>query len=335
MKNFNKILIIRFSSIGDIVLATSPLKTIRKLYPNAMIHFLTLEKFSPLLELQPSIDKVIKLDSKSKWKNLLTFNKMIISAKYDKIYDLHGSIRSYLVTMGLSKIVSRVRKPRLLRFILFQFHINLFPKEFSAIYMYHKCIKGLNEKEFPETLLTVSSEEIKSAKEMLTQYGIRDRFVVAIPGAAWGRKVWSFSKYCDVIDKIKAKTDLDIVLLGTDQDKINNQISEKNKSVINFSGKTNLRQAMAILSLSESVFGSDTGLLHIAEALGKSANMILGPTSKETGGGVSLKISNNIETDIWCRPCSQNGKNLCYRSKQYCMDLISPSTVSNAVIKSS
>ena len=77
MKNFNKILIIRFSSIGDIVLATSPLKTIRKLYPNAKIHFLTLEKFSPLLELQPSIDKVIKLDSKSKWKNLLALNKVI------------------------------------------------------------------------------------------------------------------------------------------------------------------------------------------------------------------------------------------------------------------
>ena len=139
----------------------------------------------------------------------------------------------------------------------------------------------------------------------------------------------------DVLRNIKAKTDLGIVILGTDQDNINNLISEKNKSVINLSGKTNLRQAMSILSLSESVFGSDTGLLHIAEALGKTANMILGPTSKETGGGVSLKISNNIEKDIWCRPCSQNGKNLCYRSKQYCMDLISPSTVSNAVIKSS
>ena len=74
--------------------------------------------------------------------------------------------------------------------------------------MYHKCIKELNESEFPETFLTVSSEELRSAKEMLIQYGIRDRFVVAIPGAAWGRKVWSFSKYCDVIDKIKAKTDL-------------------------------------------------------------------------------------------------------------------------------
>ena len=49
---------------------------------------------------------MIKLDSKSKWKNLLTLNKDIISAKYDKIYDLHGSIRSYLVTIGLSKIVS-------------------------------------------------------------------------------------------------------------------------------------------------------------------------------------------------------------------------------------
>ena len=60
----------------------------------------------------------------------------------------------------------------------------------------------------------------------------------------------------------------------------------------------------------------------------------MGPTSKETGGGTYKKKSTIVEKDIWCRPCSQNGKNLCYRSKQYCMDLISPSTVSNAVIKS-
>ena len=95
-------------------------------------------------------------------------------------------------------------------------------------------------------------------------------------------------------------------------------------------GKTDLRQAISILSLSDTVLGSDTGLVHIAEALGKSVNMILGPTAKETGGGVSLSSSKNIETDLWCRPCSQNGKNSCYRSSQHCMNLIS----SDAVVKS-
>ena len=87
-------------------------------------------------------------------------------------------------------------------------------------------------------------------------------------------------------------------------------------------------------SNSKVVVGSDTGLLHIAEALGITVNMILGPTSKETGGGVNLKSSKNIEVDIWCRPCSQNGQKYCYRSKQYCMERISPNKVASIVMKS-
>ena len=123
-------------------------------------------------------------------------------------------------------------------------------------------------------------------------------------------------------------------MLGSDKDKINDYIAKLNTNVINLSGKTNLRQAMSVLSLSKVVFGSDTGLLHIAEALGITVNMILGPTSKETGGGVNQKSSKNIEVDIWCRPCSQNGQKYCYRSKQYCMERLSSDMVSSVVMKS-
>ena len=90
---------------------------------------------------------------------------------------------------------------------------------------------------------------------------------------------------------------------------------------------------MAIISISNTVFGSDTGLLHIAESLGKKISMILGPTSKETGGGVSNKDSINIESDIWCRPCSQNGKSECYRTIQYCMDAIPANKVVESVVE--
>ena len=117
------------------------------------------------------------------------------------------------------------------------------------------------------------------------------------------------------------------------RDRICKDISLINDSVVDYSGKTDLRRAMALISLSDSVFGSDTGLLHIAEALGKHVSMILGPTSTETGGGVSLKESINIEKDIWCRPCSQNGKQKCYRTRQYCMELISTDMVTNSVIE--
>jgi len=154
-----------------------------------------------------------------------------------------------------------------------------------------------------------------------------------VPGSAWPQKQWQVKKYNNVINELNRRTSKKIIMLGTKNDKICKDISLINDSVVNYSGKTDLRQAMAIISLSDTVFGSDTGLLHIAEAFGKHVSMILGPTSTETGGGVSLKESINIETDIWCRPCSQNGKQKCYRTRQYCMELISSDMVTNSVIE--
>ena len=96
---------------------------------------------------------------------------------------------------------------------------------------------------------------------------------------------------------------------------------------LDLSGKTELREALSIIANSKHVIGSDTGLVHGAEALGKNVSMILGPTSTETGAGVALADSENIQKDIWCRPCSQNGSTPCYRERQYCMESITPEEV--------
>ena len=328
-----KILIIRFSSIGDIVLSTSFLLTIKTLFPKSEVHFLTLDRFSSILENQPNVDRLIVLNSKSGYKDLLGLNNIIKKSNYDKIFDLHSSIRSLTITLGLNDIVSRIKKPRLFRFLLFQFHVNLFPKNFSAIHMYHQCLDTNLESDYPSTHLVVTSLERKIAKKMLKEYGVNGQFIALVPGAAWERKQWSVEKYCEVINMITSSSKMNLVMFGSEKDEINDRIANLNVKVTNMSGKTNLRQAMSLLSLSKVVIGSDTGLLHIAEALGIPVNMILGPTSQETGGGVNLKSSKNIEVDIWCRPCSQNGQKHCYRSKQYCMENISPEKVVSTLMK--
>ena len=329
----NKILVIRFSSIGDIVLTTSFLKSIKVKYGSPEIHFLTLERFSGILEMQPDIDRVIELNSAAGIKDLIGLNGYIKSSQYDKIFDLHGSIRSRIVTLGLNNITSKVKKPRLLRFLLFQLHINLFPENYSASVMYHDCIDGHEALRTPKTKLIVSNIERKTAISILNDNGVGDDFIVMVPGAAWSQKQWKINKYNNVINEIIIRTKKPVVMLGTLNDEVCKEISLINDSVIDLSGKTEIRQAMAIISLSDTVFGSDTGLLHIAEALDKRVTMILGPTSTETGGGVSLNESINIETNLWCRPCSQNGSQECFRSSQYCMDLISSNRVVNSVIE--
>ena len=325
MKYDQKILIIRFSSIGDIVLATSPLKTIRTAYPEAQITFLTLDVFSSLLEFHPDIDALMTLSKKASLSELYSFRSYLKNKNYNLIFDLHSSLRSKILCLNTSAELFRVKKPRLSRFLLFRFHLDTFSKDFSTLKMYHESLTLIwnTHKQIPKTHLRLIENETNSMKVKLKDTGISNQFIVIIPGAAWKQKQWKLEKYIELIDKVKK----DIILLGSNSDKICFDIKKRSKKVHNFAGKTTLREALCILSVADYVLGSDTGLTHAAESLGKPVTMILGPTSRQTGAGVNLGTSTVVDEDLWCRPCSQNGKAKCYRKNQICMDSISPDEV--------
>ena len=325
-----KILVIRFSSIGDIVLATSPLRTIRSAFPDAQITFLTLDKFSPLLEFHPDIDRLISIPSSLKFKKLWTFGAYIKRNKYDIIYDLHNSIRSNIVTLQSSAQSFQLKKPRFNRMMLFHFHENYFESEFSTRFMYHQHVGSIwdgNHGSIPKTLLRLSAGEIKKGRRLLSDRGVMGDYVSVIPGAAWKQKRWPVNKYIETLNKL----DIPSVLIGSKDDTICRQINKGLINSLDLSGKTDLREALSVIASSKHVIGSDTGLVHGAEALGKNVSMILGPTSTETGAGVALPDSKNIQKDIRCRPCSQNGSVPCYREKQYCMESITPEEVLNSL----
>jgi len=325
-----KILVIRFSSIGDIVLATSPLKTIRRAYPDAQITFLTLDTFAPLLEYHPDIDALVSISKRMSLIELWGFADHIRRKQYRHIFDLHNSIRSNLVTLRSSSPVYQLKKPRWNRFLLFYFHHNEFGSDFSTLKMYHEHLGSIwNENDvLPATLLKVSNYEQKMARNMLLDKNIFDEFIAVVPGAAWTQKQWPAEKYIETLNQL----DLPAVLLGEKKDTICFDIAKRSSSTVNLAGQTTLRQALAVLANSTYVIGSDTGLTHAAEALGKQVYMILGPTSPETGAGVNLPGSTNIETNVWCRPCSQNGKFPCYRKTQECMDSIVPNDVIQSLL---
>jgi len=109
------------------------------------------------------------------------------------------------------------------------------------------------------------------------------------------------------------------LILGSKNDTICDKIAVKD-GVINLKNQTSLRMALSILSLAKHSFGSDTGLMHASEALNTPVSMILGPTSSETGATINHPQSMIFEkNNLWCRPCSQNGKRKCIRKEQYCL----------------
>ena len=131
--NFDqRILIVRFSSIGDIVQSTSPLKTIRNIFPDSQITFLTLNEYAPLLEMHPDIDSLISIKRNQNFNKLLELRSYLKLKKFNVIYDLHNSIRSNVLTYKISEKIHRIKKPRFSRSLLFFFHVNKFEKTFCG-----------------------------------------------------------------------------------------------------------------------------------------------------------------------------------------------------------
>ncbi|MBT3478478.1 MAG: glycosyltransferase family 9 protein [Candidatus Marinimicrobia bacterium] len=332
------ILVLRFSSIGDIIQTTSVVGTLKKYFPESQIDFITLSKFASLLEGHPHINKVHALDIDAGYTKLRQTGFEMEMMGYDLAIDLHNSTRSQIIRRGFVTTKNvHIKKPRWRRFKLFAFRKNDFAADFTVRTWLHEPIADLLPGDFSieNTQLFVSDVEKNSARELLRKSKMDGKYFVITPGAAWAQKRWSGEKYAKVIDDCVNKYNLHPVLIGGVTDDICDLIKNSaDSTVIDVHGKTNLRESLAIVSQAEFVLGSDTGFLHAGEALGIPAITLLGPTSRETGAGVFLEESQVVQNeDIWCRPCSQNGSTPCYRKKQYCMTKIEPEHVSSAVSK--
>ena len=266
-------------------------------------------------------------------KGLINLGKHLKHQGYYKVFDIHNVFRSKILSFFFKrKIFFQIKKPRLKRFMLFNLKLNFFKKDFSHIKMYHSILEDIHS--FPRTSLYVSSDEINRAKSFLKKEGVDQEFICIVPGAAWKQKQLPVDKYNELIDILNKKFAFKIVLLGSKNDTICDEI-KKDINIVNLKDKTSLRMAMSILKISKHTFGSDTGLLHASEALNTPVSMILGPTSMETGASINHPNSKIFEkNNLWCRPCSQNGKRPCIRKEQYCLTGININDIAGAFQRS-
>ena len=316
-----KILIIRMSSIGDIVLSTSFLQSVKTKFPDSKIDFLIKSEFADIMRHHPLIDDLITFKKKTGFKGLIALGKSLRDNDYDMVYDIHSVFRTRILSFFLRKrFFKQIKKPRFRRFLLFYGYQNFFEKSFSHIKMYHPLLEKTDS--FPKTELHLSNNEVEETMDYLLNNNIDKNYITIVPGAAWSQKQWSIENYNNLMTRLMKSFNATIVILGATNDIICDQII-KHDRIVNLKDKTSLRMAMGILKSSQHTIGSDTGLLHISEALDTPVTMILGPTSKETGASVVLPKSKIIENkSLWCRPCSQNGSRPCYRKEQYCMSEI-------------
>lgn len=316
-----KILIIRFSSIGDLTQALSLPSFIKSYVPQAEIHFVTRKDLSPIVINHPDIHKAWTLDRKEGFSGLVKLIKELNKERFTHLYDAHNNLRSFFIRTFVFADYKLVRPMmRLKRFLLLNFHINIFEKPFSG---QRDLIKPLEKWKMPFKLpptpqLFLSEEPKQKAQDLLPQ----KKFITLVPSAAYELKRWPIEYWNELI---KLNPDKNFVVLAGSTDSFTEMLG-KNPNVLNLTGKTDLLTSAAIIEKSQMTVTNDTGLLHFSEQLGKPTIALMGPAPFGFPSRTSTLI---LERNLKCRPCSKHGQGPCKNKNfQECLRSISPKEVS-------
>lgn len=324
-----KILIIRFSSLGDIVLTSPVPRLIKKSFPNSEVHFLTKKIYSDTYENNININKIYLLD-----RNFFQLYNELKKNNYDLIIDLHNNLRSFFLRK-LLRIKSIVyNKHRLKRWLLvnlkFKFNIP------HIVDSYIETLSSLNIKNDKKGLDYFLSKNDFNSLRLLPKSHING-FVVLIIGAKHKTKVLPTKKLIELCDKINRP----IVLIGGKLEikssiKIANYFQKsikkskelklkmllnKKTNIFNLVGKLSINQSASIIKKSKKVYTHDTGMMHIATALKKEIVSIWGSSHPILGFYPYNSKFTVLQNDkIKCRPCSKIGYSTCPLAHFRCMN---------------
>ena len=315
MTSTKKILIIRFSSIGDIVL-TSPVIRCLKQQLSAEIHFLTKATYASIVQVNPNIDKVFKI--KKEVKEVL---KDLKAEQYDHIIDLHKNLRSLQVKLALGAKASSFDKINYEKWMMTNFKINKLPNA-HIVDRYLKAVEFLGVKNDDKGL----DYYIPQEKEVdLGNYYLKNTLYIAITiGAAHATKCLPLHKIVELCNGLE----IPVVLIGGPDDmEVGEQIVQQTSGnpVINLCGKLTLHQSASIVRQCHLVITPDTGMMHIAAAFRKPIVSIWGNTIPEFGmypyypKGMNRNQSFQVE-NLGCRPCSKIGYAACPKGHFRCME---------------
>jgi ADP-heptose:LPS heptosyltransferase len=324
-----KFLIIRFSSIGDIVLTTPVIRCLRKSYPDAQIHFLTKQSFREILQHNPYLDKVHTLGE--------SFELMLHELKteeYDYIIDLHHNLRTLRVKRCLKNVPSfSFNKLNIRKYFLTRFKINLLPKK-HLVDRYLETLSSLGVRNDGLGLdYFIPGHEVVQNEDLPTAH--LHGYIAVVIGAALATKKLPLHKLKELCREIGHP----LVLLGGKEDEENGKAiaAVDEIKVYNACGKFSLNESADLLRRSKLVITHDTGLMHIAAALKKPVISIWGNTVPAFGmapyyGNSPLQPFDVVEVDhLRCRPCSKIGYDKCPKGHFRCMEKIAVKDIVNRV----
>lgn len=345
-----KILIIRLSSLGDILLSTPLIRALRQKYPRVQLDFLIRKEYSDLLRYHPALSNIIEFDVNGGFAALVEMARKIRKTRYDCVLDIHNNLRSRFLCLGLMFIsgfktrVYRIRKNFFIRFLLVKFKINLYRKLYGRVIpVWEKYLRtarplGIMPEDGKLEIYLPRQVEI-TVKKFLNTLSENNWSVVMAPGARHFTKRWPEDYFSELIKQVFLKTGRRTILVGGKDDlptikKIIQQLPEG--IAVSTAGHFSVLETAAIIKNKWLMISNDSGLMHLGIALEIPLIAIFGSTVEELGFFPHNPRARVVENHgLYCRPCSHIGRKDCPEKHFRCMREIKPEDILSLVLSHS
>lgn len=312
-----KVLIIRFSSIGDIVLTSPVIRCLKQQVKDVEVHFLTKKAHVSIVETNPYLDKVYTLEN-----SLPAVLSELKKEKYDLIIDLHNNLRSLRVKQALGVEVKSFDKLNVEKWLMTRFKVNKLPNT-HIVDRYMETVKHLGVESDNKGLEFFIAEKDKITPADLNPE-LGGEYVAFAIGAQHATKRLPAEKIISICKKVNKP----IVLLGGKEDsEVGRQVAKACSNVIDTCGTLSIGQSASLVQQAASVITHDTGMMHIAAAFKKKVVSVWGNTIPEFGMYPYLPDNEELSTvvevkGLSCRPCSKIGYDKCPKGHFKCMQEI-------------
>jgi ADP-heptose:LPS heptosyltransferase len=306
-----KILIIRFSSIGDIVLTTPVIRCLKQQVDSVKVHYLTKKSFQSLLSSNPYIDKIHTLEDE-----LSETVTELEAEKFDYIIDLHNNLRTRLIKLRLNVKAKSFDKLNLKKFLLVNLKIDILPSK-HIVDRYLETVSFLGVKNDGKGLDYFFNHEYDLTSLLPASH---QQYISLVIGAQHATKRLPVNKLIEICKNLNQQ----VVLLGGKDDAERGEEICLNSGdhVYNGCGKFSLDESAFLVGNAEKIITHDTGLMHIASAFDKEIISVWGNTVPEFGMS-PYKVTKHSTIEVKglnCRPCSKIGYQKCPLGHFKCMN---------------
>jgi len=325
----SRILCVRFSSIGDVLLTTPLVRALKRRHPDAELFFVTKRAMAPLVADNPHITRVVALEPDEPITGLA---RRVRALDPTHGLDLHGSLRSTALRLLVRCRWSGYSKRKIARTTLIATKIDVYGTHLPVPERYFEAARALDvhpDGDPPEFFLAAAAQE--RAGRWLAERGLDAKpFAALAPGAAHATKRWPIAHWQALAERLR-RAGYGLVAVGGPEDR--DLARQLGPAVASAAGELTLQETGACLARAAVLVSGDTGVMHMVTGVGTPVVALFGPTVAASGFVPYTKRAVVLERDLACRPCSAMGTERCPLGHHRCLEEVLPDQVAAAVVR--